>query len=174
VGPDKLSLVSIWEPTRDSHMILWGLFMIVSYSLYNFVPIHTLVILFNVFIFKFLCLKFGGVDPNSANFSRFYSPFGINLVLRDNILSHPSSLFGISCNFIGWYHLETEFETSEGQCHEIFDLWFFFRQSITPRPQMNTLKYFRFLFRIRWEINEHVLIPRYAAQRRIMIPRYAA
>jgi hypothetical protein len=50
----------------------------------------------------------------------------------------------------------------KGQCHEIFDLWFF-RQSITSRPQMNTLKYFRFLFRIRWEINENVLIPRYAA-----------
>jgi hypothetical protein len=50
----------------------------------------------------------------------------------------------------------------KGQCHEIFDLWYF-RQSITPRPQMNTLKYFRILFRIRWEINENVLIPRYAA-----------
>jgi hypothetical protein len=50
----------------------------------------------------------------------------------------------------------------EGQCHEIFDFWFF-RQSITPRPQMNTVKYFRILFRIRWEINENVLIPRYAA-----------
>jgi hypothetical protein len=49
----------------------------------------------------------------------------------------------------------------QGQCHEIFDLWFF-RQSITPRPQMNILKYFRILFRIRWEINENVLIPRYA------------
>jgi hypothetical protein len=36
----------------------------------------------------------------------------------------------------------------KGQCHEIFDLWFF-RQSITPRPQMNTLKYFRVLFQIR-------------------------
>jgi hypothetical protein len=50
----------------------------------------------------------------------------------------------------------------KGQCHEIFDLWFF-RQSIIPRPQMNTLKYFRILFRIRWEINENVLITRYAA-----------
>jgi hypothetical protein len=49
----------------------------------------------------------------------------------------------------------------KGQCHEIFDLWFF-RQSITPRPQMNTLKYFRILFRTRWEINKNVLIPRYA------------
>jgi hypothetical protein len=39
---------------------------------------------------------------------------------------------------------------------------------------MNTLKYFRILFRIRWEINENVLIPHYAAQRRPMIPRYAA
>jgi hypothetical protein len=46
----------------------------------------------------------------------------------------------------------------KGQCHEIFDLWFFC-QSITPRPQMNTLKYFRSLFQIRWEINEKVLIP---------------
>jgi hypothetical protein len=50
----------------------------------------------------------------------------------------------------------------KGQCHKIFDPWFF-RQSITPRPQMNTLKYFRILFRIRWEINENVLILRYAA-----------
>jgi hypothetical protein len=33
----------------------------------------------------------------------------------------------------------------KGQCHEIFDLWFF-HQSITPRPQMNTLEYFRILF----------------------------
>jgi hypothetical protein len=43
----------------------------------------------------------------------------------------------------------------------MFDLWFFC-QSITPRPQMNTLKYFRILFLIRWEINENVFIPRYA------------
>jgi hypothetical protein len=45
------------------------------------------------------------------------------------------------------------------------DFWplVFFRQSITPRPQMNTLKYFQILFRIRWEIYENVLIPRYAA-----------
>jgi hypothetical protein len=48
------------------------------------------------------------------------------------------------------------------QCHEIFDLCFF-RQSITPRPQMNTQKYFRILFRIRWEINENVVVPSYAA-----------
>jgi hypothetical protein len=39
----------------------------------------------------------------------------------------------------------------------------FFRQSITPWSQMNTLKYFRILFQIRWEINENVLMPRYAA-----------
>jgi hypothetical protein len=39
---------------------------------------------------------------------------------------------------------------------------------------MNTLNYFRILFRIRWEINENVLIPRYAALRWTMIPRYAA
>jgi hypothetical protein len=55
-----------------------------------------------------------------------------------------------------------DFFTLKGQCHEIFDLCFF-RQSITPGPQMNTLKYFRILFRIRWEMNENVLIPRYAA-----------
>jgi hypothetical protein len=36
----------------------------------------------------------------------------------------------------------------KGQCHEIFDPRFF-RQSITPRPQINTLKYFRILLRIR-------------------------
>jgi hypothetical protein len=52
--------------------------------------------------------------------------------------------------------------TLKGQCHEIFDLWFF-RQSITPMSQMNTLKYFWILFQIRWEINKNVLILRYAA-----------
>jgi hypothetical protein len=50
----------------------------------------------------------------------------------------------------------------KGQCHEIFDP-LFFRQSITPRPLINTLKYFRILFRIRRAIYENVLIPRYAA-----------
>jgi hypothetical protein len=45
----------------------------------------------------------------------------------------------------------------------------FFRQSITPRPQMNTLKYFRILFRIRRAIYDNVLIPRYAALRGIKI-----
>jgi hypothetical protein len=59
------------------------------------------------------------------------------------------------CWFLYMSHLK-------GQCQEIFDLWFF-RQSITPRPQMNTLQYFRIPFRIRWEINENVLIPRLAA-----------
>jgi hypothetical protein len=50
----------------------------------------------------------------------------------------------------------------KGQCHEIFDPPFF-RQSITPRPLINTLTYFRNLFRIRRAIYENVLIPRYAA-----------
>jgi hypothetical protein len=50
----------------------------------------------------------------------------------------------------------------------------FFRQSITPRPLINTLKYFRIPFRIRRAIYENVLIPRYAAYRWTMIPRYAA
>jgi hypothetical protein len=36
----------------------------------------------------------------------------------------------------------------------------FFRQSITPRPLINTLKYFRILFRICQAIYENVLIPR--------------
>jgi hypothetical protein len=35
--------------------------------------------------------------------------------------------------------------------------------SITPRPLINTLKYFRFLFRIRRAITEYVFVPRYAA-----------
>jgi hypothetical protein len=39
----------------------------------------------------------------------------------------------------------------KGQCHEIFDPRFF-RQSIIHRPQINTLKYFRILFRIRRDI----------------------
>jgi hypothetical protein len=50
----------------------------------------------------------------------------------------------------------------KGQCHEIFDPRFF-RQSITPRPLINTLKYFRILFRIRWAIRPLSLISRYAA-----------
>jgi hypothetical protein len=41
--------------------------------------------------------------------------------------------------------------TLKGQCHEIFDSPFF-RQSITPRPQIDTLKYFR----IRRDIRMHV------------------
>jgi hypothetical protein len=39
----------------------------------------------------------------------------------------------------------------KGQCHEIFDPPFF-RQSITPRLQIDTLKYFWILFRIRRDI----------------------
>jgi hypothetical protein len=38
-----------------------------------------------------------------------------------------------------------------------------FRQSITPRPLINTLKYFRTLFQIRPAIYENVLILNYAA-----------
>jgi hypothetical protein len=56
----------------------------------------------------------------------------------------------------------------KGQCHEIFDLRFF-RQSITPRPLINTLKYFRILFRIRRATRPLSLIPRYAAKRGIKI-----
>jgi hypothetical protein len=57
---------------------------------------------------------------------------------------------------------EIEFTKLKGQCHEIFDPRFF-RQSIPPRPLINTLKYFRILFRICRAIYENVLIPRYAA-----------
>jgi hypothetical protein len=39
----------------------------------------------------------------------------------------------------------------KGQCHEIFDPRFF-RQSIIRRPQINILKHFRILFRIRRDI----------------------
>jgi hypothetical protein len=49
----------------------------------------------------------------------------------------------------------------KGQCHEIFDPRFF-RQSITPRPLINTPKYFRILFRIRRAIRPLSFIPRYA------------
>jgi hypothetical protein len=45
----------------------------------------------------------------------------------------------------------------------------FFVQSITPRPLINTLKYFRILFRIRRAIHPLSLIPRYAAQHGIKI-----
>jgi hypothetical protein len=61
-----------------------------------------------------------------------------------------------------WKERRTPFDLLKGQCHEIFDPPFF-RQSITPRPLINTLKYFRILFRIRRAIYENVLIPRYAA-----------
>jgi hypothetical protein len=39
----------------------------------------------------------------------------------------------------------------------------YFRQSITPRPLINNLQYFRFLFRIRRAITEYVFVQRYAA-----------
>jgi hypothetical protein len=50
----------------------------------------------------------------------------------------------------------------KGQCHEIFDPRFF-RQPIMPRPLINTLEYFRFLFRIPRAITEYVFVQRYAA-----------
>jgi hypothetical protein len=53
--------------------------------------------------------------------------------------------------------VDLAFKTLKVQRHEIFGLWFF-HQSIIPRPRMNTLKYFRIMFRIRWEIDENVLI----------------
>jgi hypothetical protein len=42
------------------------------------------------------------------------------------------------------------------QSHEIFDLCFL-HTSTVPRPPINTLKYFRILFRIRGNIREYVL-----------------
>jgi hypothetical protein len=53
------------------------------------------------------------------------------------------------------------YRTLNGQCHEIFDPRFF-RQSITLRPLINTLKYFRFMFQIRQAITEYVFVQRYA------------
>jgi hypothetical protein len=50
----------------------------------------------------------------------------------------------------------------KGQRHVIFDLQFF-RQSIISRPLINTLKYFRILFRIRRAIRPLSLIQHYAA-----------
>jgi hypothetical protein len=50
------------------------------------------------------------------------------------------------------------------QCLEIFYRRFF-RKSITPRLPINSLKYFRCMFRIRWEMYENVFVQRYAAQR---------
>jgi hypothetical protein len=48
---------------------------------------------------------------------------------------------------------ETTFSISyfllKTQSHEIFDLWFFFHKSNTPRPLINTLNYFRIRFKIR-------------------------
>jgi hypothetical protein len=67
-------------------------------------------------------------------------------------------------NFPRWFWIDpfTILVLLKGQCHEIFDPWFF-RQSITPRPLIYTLKYFRFLFRIRRAITEYVFVQRYAA-----------
>jgi hypothetical protein len=45
----------------------------------------------------------------------------------------------------------------ERQSHEIFDLHFF-HKSIAPRALINTLKYFRILFRFRAEISEFILL----------------
>jgi hypothetical protein len=47
-------------------------------------------------------------------------------------------------------------------CHEIFGPQFF-RKSITPKPQIDTLKYFIILFRILRDICLESLILRYAA-----------
>jgi hypothetical protein len=95
-----------------------------------------------------------------------------NLVLRVNILFCPNFMFlspsYLECVIFPYFCLYITFIIIEirpslkGQCHEIFDLWFFSPIDY-PRPQMNTLKYFRILFRIRLEIIENVLIPHYAA-----------
>jgi hypothetical protein len=48
------------------------------------------------------------------------------------------------------------------QSHEIFDLHFF-HKSMAPRALINTLKYFRILFRFRGENRHYVLTQRYVA-----------
>jgi hypothetical protein len=45
----------------------------------------------------------------------------------------------------------------KGQCHEIFNLCFFFRQTILFWSLIHALTYFRISLRIRREINENVL-----------------
>ena len=42
----------------------------------------------------------------------------------------------------------------KGLQHEIFDLWFFFHESIVPGPWIHMLKYFRKYFRFRGDIHE--------------------
>jgi hypothetical protein len=44
----------------------------------------------------------------------------------------------------------------KGQCREIFD-HHFFRQLITPRPLINTLKYFRILFEFAEQFDHKLL-----------------
>jgi hypothetical protein len=56
--------------------------------------------------------------------------------------SQVFNIFLINCNKINCI---LYFLSLKGQCHENFEPRFF-RQSITPRPQINTLKYFRILF----------------------------
>jgi hypothetical protein len=79
------------------------------------------------------------------NFPNLYELYNQNLFKK--IISQWSLL----CNNFFEYHREFEgvFKKAlKGQWHEIFDPRFFC-QSINPRPQINTLKYFRILFRIR-------------------------
>jgi hypothetical protein len=52
--------------------------------------------------------------------------------------------------------------TLKRQSHEIFDLHFF-HKSMAPRALINTLKYFRILFRFRGENRDYVLTQRYVA-----------
>jgi hypothetical protein len=65
------------------------------------------------------------------------------------------------------------------QCDEMLTLGIFIHR-LPLGPPINTLKCFRFLFRIRWEVYEHVFGQRYAAKRwpntknfNKMVPRYA-
>jgi hypothetical protein len=85
-----------------------------------------------------------------------------------NFLSEVGSWYSIKLNWIrqpvltvtgNWFRYKFALRDSVTR----FLASGFFRQSITPRPQMTTLKYFRILFRIPWEIKENVLLPRYAA-----------
>jgi hypothetical protein len=69
------------------------------------------------------------------------------MILSFSLHCRPASY---SFNFI------FTFSYLKRQSHEIFDLHFF-HKSMAPRALINTLKYFRILFRFRAEISEFIL-----------------
>jgi hypothetical protein len=68
--------------------------------------------------------------------------------MRIPLQVHVQKILAILVQILAYNVAISALPGRKGQCHEIFDPRFF-RQSITPRPLINTLKYFRILFGIR-------------------------